>query len=214
MKRLEDLDLDPGRAFDDLDLCKFCYVSPDEAVLHEGEETYVLPALGQFVEGYVLLVHQEHVDCFAEAVTERTVEARRRIRSALTDVYGSCCFFEHGRTGACFQRGSEKIDYHAHVHCLPVAADFSDRVTADFDHVAVDDWSEIAALAERNPHYLYVETDDGSKQFYPVQERIEAQYLRKRVCEELGLPTRYGDWSEHQFPERMADTIERLGARL
>lgn len=198
----------------DLDLCTFCYLPTERRVLYRDENVYVMPTLGQFVEGYVLLIHQSHVDCFGEVADDEILAVKRQVREAIEAEYGSCCFFEHGRTGSCFARGSRKICYHAHVHCLPIEEDFADRVSADFDHEILDSWTDLPEYYRANPHYLYLETDDGRKNVYAVEESIERQYLRKLACEALGISRELADWRAHPERETMAATAETLAGRF
>lgn len=207
MKRREELDTDA-------DVCRFCYPSRDEDILYEDENVYVMPSLGQFTEGYLLLINKEHEECFGRVIDPERKKVKDRIRDVLEEEYGSWCFFEHGRVGSCLERGEKKICYHAHLHCLPVKKDFSDRLDREFKKIEVDEMSEIKELAEEHPHYFYLETFNGAKNFYIVEKNVERQYLRKRACEALGLPTSHANWRENPFKDRMEATVDRLKDKI
>ena len=198
----------------EMDLCTFCHPSPrygtTPPVLYEDDEVYVMPALGQFTEGYLLLIHQDHVDCFGDAANGHVDRVKDRIRDVLVEEYGACTFYEHGRTGSCLTRGQARICYHAHIHCVPMAENFTDRIEQDFDRVPVDEWPEIADHYEDNPHYLYLETDDGEKSFFIAEENIERQYLRKRACEALGFDEEEANWADNPYWDRIYDTVADL----
>lgn len=208
MRRFSDLGSD--RPYDELDLCRFCYLAPNEEVLFENENVYVLPSVGCFVEGYCLLLHQEHKECFAEAADPSIRAAKYRTRQTIEAIYGNCVFYEHGRTGNCFTRGNCKIEFHAHIHCVPVDVDISETLAQDFQQIVLDDWTEIRDFAQNHPEYLYFETDDRRKYFYPVNQNIERQYLRKRICEAVGMSDKYANWREYPFEEKMDRTAQKL----
>lgn len=198
----------------EVDICKFCYLDDDETLLFQNDEVYVLPALGSFVSGYVLLIHQDHCDCFAEAMSITTARTKQKLRSLLEEVYQKCIFFEHGRAGGCFDRGNCRIDFHAHLHALPVDVDISDRIAEDFQQIQIDSWHDIVPLAEEYPEYLYFENSNEEQYFYVVEGTAEDQYLRKRVCESIDLPVEYANWRQHPFHDTMIQTIDQLQNRM
>lgn len=194
----------------DMNLCEFCYPSESRSILFEDESVYVMPSLGQFTEGYLLLVTRDHVECIAEAADSRFVDVKERIADVLEDVYGTYGFFEHGRIGSCYHQRQNRICFHAHLHALPLPPDFDVAIERDFEGHAVDEITDLARHRERNPHYLYVETADGSKRFFEVDTDLERQYLRKRACESLGLPRECANWKRYPFYEKMAETADEL----
>lgn len=199
---------------EDLGICTFCYPAPTQGttppILYEDEEVYVMPALGHFRNGYVLLITQDHADCYGDVANEHKNRVKERVREVLTDTYGSCCFYEHGRVGSCLARSENRICYHAHLHCLPIPENFTDRLASEFERVSVDEWTDIVDLSEEYSHYLYLETDDGEKSFFVVEDSIERQYLRKRACEALGHDTELANWVENPRWDDIYDTYADL----
>lgn len=200
-------------SMDELDLCRFCYLDKNERLIWEGRDTYVVPTVGCFVEGYVLLVHQEHLECFGEDVSSAAVDTKQRLRRAMERIYGDCTFYEHGRTGSCFTKGECKINFHAHTHCVPGDLDLQDQIDIS-DPIEVDEWKELPDLASENPEYLYVEPASGQGYFFPVSEQIPRQFLRRRACEALGVDTAYADWREYPFRDKMAHTADKLSPEV
>lgn len=206
MKRREEVDADHS-----MNLCRFCYPSEEEYVLYEDDSVYVMPSRGQFVPGYLLLISKPHADCMAAVVDDRIKRAKDGIAEVLEAKYGSAAFFEHGRTGSCYDRAENRICYHAHLHCLPVAADFTDEIANEFDGRRVTDVRQIADMQSESPHYLFVEPDDGDAKFFSVTGSIERQYLRKRACDAIGLDESEADWKKNPYWDRMAETAGELG---
>jgi ATP adenylyltransferase len=65
----------------------------------EAEHLKVLPSLGHFVKGYLLLVPKRHYCALADAPPEiiREVdEVKKSLIGQLSPLYGSYVFFEHG----------------------------------------------------------------------------------------------------------------------
>lgn len=205
MKRLAGLKDD--QTIQNLNLCEFCFLEPNKQILFVDEHTYTIPSVGSFVEGYILIIHQEHRDCFAEVPPEHIQGSKQQIRREMEHIYGNCIIYEHGRTGNCSQRRECKIDFHAHLHCLPADIDLSDRIAQDFRQIEVTTWSEIGELADSHPEYLYFESADGDLFFYPVDKRIESHYLRKRACEALELSSSYANWRDYPFEDNMQRTV-------
>jgi hypothetical protein len=169
-----------------------------------------MPALGGFVQGYVLFVHQDHKDCFAEVINPMTVQSKRQLRSVLEHIYDACIFYEHGRAGGCFERGDCRIDFHAHLHAVPVDIDISDVIAEDFQQIRIDSWKEVTTLGQEYPEYLYFENNEKEQYFYIVKGSIENKYLRKRVCESLDFPLEYADWRRNPFYDNMSRTVETV----
>ncbi|PSQ50083.1 hypothetical protein BRD15_02330 [Halobacteriales archaeon SW_6_65_15] len=205
MKRYEDVDPD-----DSLGLCEFCYPSRSRTILYEDESVYLMPSLGQFVEGYLLLISKQHRNCIADVTDDHLESVKQTVANQLAETYGSYCFFEHGQIGTCYQRAQSKICYHAHLHCLPVPVNFISEVAEDFDSISMSEFGELSALKEEHPHYLFVETYDGEMGFFPVEDEIERQYLRKQACEALELPKELADWKEYPNREKMKCTGREL----
>lgn len=202
----------------ELDVCTFCYPSPTYGttppILYEDERVYVTIALGQFTRGYLLLITKDHIDCYGDAATEEIAAVKSWLREILEDQYGSACFYEHGRTGSCMTRGNNRICYHAHLHCLPVPTDFTDRIAADFERREIGQWTDVVEQSDRDPHYLYLETDDGRKSFFAADASIERQYLRKRACEALSVDPELADWSENPLYDQVYETFADLRDRM
>ncbi|MFB6265583.1 MAG: hypothetical protein ABEI07_00690 [Candidatus Nanohaloarchaea archaeon] len=209
MQRRESLDVDGGT-----ELCTFCYPSEEEDILYEDDKVYVMPALGQFVEGYLLLINRDHKECFAEVIDDDRKRVKDRVKEVLEDEYGSYCFFEHGRVGSCLDRASNRICYHAHIHALPVPQDFTGRVEEDFERIPVDDIREVSGLREEHPHYFYLETFNGRKSFFAVDRNVERQYMKKRACEAMGISEEKADYVNHPFREKMRKTAQKLENRI
>lgn len=221
MKRREELNESEER-LTELDLCTFCYPSEEyditPEILHVFDDTYVLPALGNMIPGYVLLIHQEHVDCYG-ALSEDEISDCKREKEIVADIlreeFGACCMFEHGRVGACMKRNDSKICFHAHVHCLPVSDDLIEHVSDRYTHHEAEDWTQLSELYDEFGHYLYVEEDSGDKAYFEVgDEPVERQYLKQVACEAADIDGKYANWQEYPRWDNIDRTLTRLRPRF
>lgn len=205
MRRREDIDANGS-----LSLCDFCFPRRERSILYENDQVYVMPTIGSFVEGYVLIVSTEHRACIAESGTDGFRRVKNAVGAELDDAYGAHCFFEHGRVGNCYQRAKNRICFHAHLHCLPIGGDIIGTVRDDFPSRRVEGIGDLAAVRQEMPHYLFIEADDGRKRVFEVDGEIERQYLRKRAAELVDLPAEHANWQDCQFPENRRKTAETL----
>lgn len=203
MKRREDIDTEA-------DLCSFCYPREERNILYEDEDVYVMPCLGSFVEGYLLVVNKDHEDSFGDLMDQNRSDVFDMVRNVVEKKYGDCCFFEHGEVGSCLKRAESKICYHAHMHCLPIPSDITSLVREDFEPIFMEDLTELKQLKSENPHYLFIEDAEGRKKFFPVEDTVESQYLRKKACESVGKDRKFANWREHEFRDKMQRTAGKL----
>lgn len=193
-----------------LDLCSFCYPSEKRNIIYEDEEVYIMPALGNFVRGYVLMINKKHRDCFAGIINEQKEKAKTELKEIITHKYGSCCLLEHGRVGSCMGDDENRICYHAHMHAVPTKKDFRGKIKKDFEMVEIDRWIDVNKLEDKLYDYLYVEVHSGEKSVFKVKEEIENQYLKKNACNAMGIDRKYSNWKKYPFWETMRKTYKDL----
>jgi len=94
---------------------RYIHDLPDRTIL-ETDHVKLLPTLGHFVKGYLLLVPKSHCCTLADAPHEairEVEEIKRKLITHLGVQYGPYVFFEHGaQTPASGGCGI----YHAHLH--------------------------------------------------------------------------------------------------
>lgn len=169
---------------------------------------YAFPSLGQIAEGHLLVVPVEHYCALADLPDNRLKELEglsRHVRSALTEQFGVCIFFEHGIRGS--GSGGCGID-HAHLHAVPVAADgVLDVLRREFGGCAIHDFAAIKEAVKQESSYLFFEDSSTNRYVFPVKE-LPSQYMRKLVADSIGKCD--WDWRKcGQEPELVA-TLERL----
>ena len=171
-----------------------CEAHPENTVLLESDAFFVKPALGHFIEGYSLVVTKEHLRTMAELETPECVELETLLNvvsERLTTMYGSrICIFEHGavcptnRAGAC-------ID-HAHMHVVPTNCDVRARLR-NFQEHRITSVSELRDFGNAGKSYIYYEHRPGDRRVFTSDDRVPSQFMRRVLCDELGMPFEW-DW--------------------
>jgi len=134
----------------------------DSRIMHETENFVVLPALGSFVEGYVLIVSKEHYHCAGKlpekAFNELFGLIKKVKRSILTTYQLGSVVFEHGAI-SCLNKFGGCID-HAHMHVVPCNSSLLSELRSSYCNLI--DIHENKALIQKNNHdepYLLGEAD-------------------------------------------------------
>jgi diadenosine tetraphosphate (Ap4A) HIT family hydrolase len=182
----------------------------DQPILRVPGVGAVIPALGAFVPGYVLVFPELHVrsrlavpryelTAFEDLVT-RAVSAVRR-------VFGELTVFEHGSCDRADVRRSACMD-HAHVHLMPGSYDLSRHVPSWSG--STSDVSNLRAVPDRIG-YLYLQEPDSAPRF--GEDPGVSQFFRRKVATYLGVDD---EWDYLLYPRlgHVRQTIERLAGRI
>jgi diadenosine tetraphosphate (Ap4A) HIT family hydrolase len=159
----------------------------------ETDHVKVMPSLGHFVKGYLLLVPKPHYCTLADAPREviRQVEGiKRKLITRLSPLYGPYVFFEHGsRTSLSGGCGI----YHAHLHALPVEADeVLSKLREQFDHMPIASLFELRAASSQKS-CLYCEDSKAlSWLFFPAF--LPSQFMRRLIADAAGISQ--WDWRQ------------------
>ncbi|MDF5751206.1 hypothetical protein [Spongiactinospora sp. TRM90649] len=177
--------------------CRFCVRPEPWRIVATTENFLVMMGLGPPVEGYALIITRYHVPCIAEIPSPQVEEFRdtlTRLRTAQLNTYGATLFFEHGRSGSCVRPGEgEDLCYHAHLHVLPASIALADRVRNDYQLKTLGKWPDFFnEYATTRLPYILVQ-DRAGIAWFPVEQRLPRHYLRSRVSELVGDPSR-ADW--------------------
>jgi ATP adenylyltransferase len=179
-------------------------------ILYETKNFLVIPSLGSFVEGYLLIASKEHYLSMASLpkhLYQELEDVQNRVKEVLTKHYSLPLFFEHGpitenKAGCC-------VD-HAHIHALPVQIDLVKLVNEELSSKQIDTYVD---LNEINYPYLFIEGNEGDKQLFEIDHPVPSQYLRQIIAEQLGFPEKY-DWKIHPFVSNLLRTLKTLKGKF
>jgi inosine/xanthosine triphosphate pyrophosphatase family protein len=182
-------------------------------ILYQDRDFVVLPPLGEFIEGGLLLLTREHIPCFAHL--ERGKLARLGqllavIRKGLEKQYGvSPLIFEHGPAplrgkGACC------VD-HAHFNIFPakvmIAPHLSERMS-----MPIRELDEMQRLRGAEFGYLLVQENDGSMRAYDG-ELVPTQLVRRIIANQIGLSDRW-HWKDYPGCDELVATYHALEGKI
>ncbi|MCK9401404.1 MAG: HIT domain-containing protein [Bacteroidales bacterium] len=173
-----------------------------DTLLYETEHFTVIPSLGSFIEGWVLIVPKEEILNFSQLTKEKHFELDQlinTIKSIQDSVYGNTVIFEHGPSAKCSKTGCG-VDY-AHLHLVPCEYNLIDGFqyyfTPNLKWHEIQNIAEIANFNVNKLDYLYYRTQDN-KHFVAIREEFPSQIFRQIIAHYKGLPSKY-DWKK--FPE-------------
>lgn len=197
-------------------LCPSQSAKPWNVPLAQSANFRVLVSLGALVEGWVLLVPNEHFLSMG-AVPPRLIPELRALKELvcgrLESIYGPVCAFEHGP-------GKERRDVgcgvdHAHLHLVPMAFDLA---TAAAAYLPEDSRWESAGQADcqtaalDGEDYLYIEQPINRGRILRHQH-IGSQTLRRAIAAHIGVSDEF-NWRTHPQIENVERTIRALESEL
>jgi inosine/xanthosine triphosphate pyrophosphatase family protein/diadenosine tetraphosphate (Ap4A) HIT family hydrolase len=182
-------------------------------VLYQDADFIVLPPLGEFIEGGLLLLTREHIPSFAHlerSKLDRLVQLMAVIRRELTGQYGiSPLMFEHGPAA---QRGKGVccVD-HAHFNIFPAKALVGPEL-AERMSMPIRELDQILTLRSSEFGYLFVQENDGSMRAYDGQ-LVPTQLVRRIIASQIGLSDRW-HWKDYPGCDELVATYHALKGRL
>lgn len=182
-------------------------------IVYEDEHFIVMPPLGEFMVGGLLLLTREHILSLAHlppaqvARLERLLEAIQRV---LVKHWGVApLVFEHGPApdsgkGVCC------VD-HAHLNIFPAPVRVHPHL-ADRMHFSLGSISELARLRRAEFGYLFIQENDGTRRAYDGRN-VPTQLVRRIITHELGLPERW-HWRDYVGQAELLDTYKTLQGQI
>jgi inosine/xanthosine triphosphate pyrophosphatase family protein/diadenosine tetraphosphate (Ap4A) HIT family hydrolase len=182
-------------------------------ILYQDDDFIVLPPLGEFIEGGLLLLTREHIPSFAHlerGKLARLAQLMRVIRRELARQYGiSPLIFEHGPAP---QRGKGVccVD-HAHFNIFPakvlVGPQLAERMS-----MPIRGLDDVLPLRSAEFGYLFVQENDGSMRAYDGQ-LVPTQLVRRIIATQIGLPGRW-HWKDYPGCDELVATYHALKGKL
>lgn len=184
--------------------CELCYdngfymysqfledLPPNDIVLHETKNFFVIPDIAPLVTGHILIISKEHYLSFGQLpynLFEEFKTVKEYIREKSIKKGVNLTFLEHGPTilndaGAC-------ID-HAHFHCIPLNFDIINILNSEFSIFETSSMDIMRSYAQKNISYLYYDSPYSKNQYIiPLNKDshiLPRQYFRKKIAEQAKL---------------------------
>jgi diadenosine tetraphosphate (Ap4A) HIT family hydrolase len=182
-------------------------------VVYEDEHFIVMPPLGEFMEGGLLLLTRDHVLSMAHLRPELFDGLERlltAIRQALIVRWGvSPLIFEHGPApdrgkGLCC------VD-HAHLNIFPAPVQVHPHLASRL-HSEVGSLADLRKLRRAEFGYLFVQENDGSRRVYDGQD-VPTQLVRRIIAAQMGVPDRW-HWRDYPGFDELLATYNALKGQI
>jgi XTP/dITP diphosphohydrolase len=178
-------------------------------VVYEDEHFVVMPPLGEFMEGGLLVLTREHVLSLAHLLPahfEHLEKLLKSIERALVKCWGVApVVFEHGPAPD-WSKGVCCVD-HAHLNIFPARVQIHPHLAGRM-HFSLSSLSEMAKLRCAEFGYLFVQENDGTRRAYDGRE-VPTQLVRRLITEQLGWPERW-HWRDYVGREELLATYNAL----
>jgi diadenosine tetraphosphate (Ap4A) HIT family hydrolase len=205
-------------------MCLFCkiprernFINIEDTIIDESENFYAKPALGQFVNGYILINSKKHYSNYSlinnaklyNELQEFISKVSKNIR-AFTN--SEILLFEHGSINKYCQDilcNAKCVD-HAHFHLLPIDLDIHSYLKEHFTFFLLNGIDNISSF--NLDSYIYYKFQN--KEFiYKVDKPIQSQFVRQVICQSLGIGEKW-NWKLYPYREKIAETINLYCANL
>jgi len=171
----------------------------------------ILPPLGSFMAGGLLIVSERHYRCCSVLDHETALsldEIISRTVRVLENVYKTnILFFEHG-TAACDSKGACCVD-HAHINVFPVNFDIWEYLPAFKEKYKINSAVELSGYADCD--YLWI-FDLKSNFVFPV-DGIPSQYIRTLITKNMNFPERW-NWQDYLGLDEIQATMRDLDGKF
>jgi inosine/xanthosine triphosphate pyrophosphatase family protein len=182
-------------------------------VLYEDEHFVVMPPLGEFMEGGLLLLSRKHILSFAHlptALFEHLERLMQAIGHLLLRCYGvPPLFFEHGPAPE-WSKGVCCVD-HAHLNIFPAAVRLHPHL-AERMNFPLTDLADLARLQRSEFGYLFIQENDGSRRVYDGQ-LVPTQLVRRIITSAIGCPERW-HWRDFPGGDQLVATFNALKGQI
>lgn len=192
------------------------YITPNTGlqtrILAQTEHFVVIPTLGSFVEGYVMVLSREHFDCVGKIPPEQLPELKALLEAMKKQV--KLCYntdtvcFEHGSV-SCTNRFGGCIN-HAHIHIVPCCNSLVDEIGQyELQTQQIGSIEDLQEYGQRCEPYLYFQ-DTDDREYLITGDNVVSQFFRKLLAQQHDVAEKW-DWRSDLCMDNLQKTCERLG---
>lgn len=189
--------------------CSFCnldFNKIENTIIYETESFRVIPSVGAFIDGYVLIVTKEHMSSLAELNDEQKKEYQNlvlKISEIFKKVYGKTpILFEHGTPDIHNSMSANSI-IHAHSHIVNFKFENEKEILEKYNFVPIKSFEEV-----EKENYIYFQNGSGEK-FVSYQFDSTSQFMRILIANEVNREEQY-NWREFDFKENIVVMLEKI----
>lgn len=182
-------------------------------VIYQDDLFVVMPPLGQFIQGGLLLLTRAHIPSFAHLPPEwfpRLEQLLHAIQKLSVAHWGvSPIVFEHG-TAVDQTKGRCCVD-HAHLNIFPAKVDVHAHLASRM-YLKLATLSQLKRLGRAEFGYLFVQENDNTRHAYDAQF-APGQLVRRIITAQIGLPERW-HWRDYPGTDELLATYQALKGRI
>ena len=197
--------------------CSYCklFSNKSEQLIYKSANFYVVPTLGEFISGYLLIIPVKHVMSIAELDTakrEEFIDVLNDVKYILNLTYNSPSFlvWENGTGNSGIGKAKDSV-VHSHVHIAPSM--ITPCIVQSFYGLTLKQIC-FSDLPKYNMHsYLLIRGDDDNTWFINDNPNvyIPRQFIRQLLAEEYSItPDDAWNWRTHPFRELMLQTTNEI----
>lgn len=197
--------------------CVFCrYLSghPDnyQPSMYESEHFVLMPNMGHFVPGSLLIIPRAHIMSCAELsldVLNELLEVIDDAKFILKEVYGMDTLLWENGSGSGGHGKDKSSIVHAHIHMNPCDMDIL-KVSAEKGITLKEiNYPDLQNYQENS--YLLVQNYDLKWYIMSDPELyIPRQYVRQLVAEHVGIPGDLWNWRIYPFADEVVVTTNKI----
>lgn len=212
---------DSTSSFEVKNNCLLCKIAnhkneKPEHVLYESKNFYVVPGLGAFFDGYVMIVPKSHIMSISEideATFDEFLQVLNDWRFILESIYHKKVFVFECGSG---QNGGGKHAtsiVHAHVHLAPTDMPVLSCVQKSGLHPSLINPYDLIKDYGKYPYNLYIDQADNWFITSDPQTYFPRQHPRQVLADYMGLGPNEYNWRTNPLREKMdviAGEIEKF----
>ena len=199
--------------------CRYFYSKNNEdnvyknRTIYESKNYFVIPTLGQFIKGYLLIIPKRHIMSMADVTQEEHLEFINVLNDIdyilrLTYQCPELLVWENGTGKGGLGKAKDSI-VHAHVHIAPsiLNVDFI-KSYSGFSFTKIH-YTDLYLYS--NHSYLLIK---GNGEYWYILSNpdvyIPRQYVRQLIAEEYGIKGEQWNWRLYPFHEMMFQTCKDI----
>lgn len=194
---------------DELSIVQMVFGHDFNRILFEDDDYVIVPALGQIVEGYLLIISKNHFNSvadFSPSMHKKFESLKNKTYEILSQNYSKPTFFEHG-SSSLLELGGGCIN-HAHLHAVPIDLSLNYTGLTDLNPISINGISDLWNIKKENP-YIYFETIGGKSYLIDIVSKLPCQYLRRVIAMKIGKPFIW-NWKEYLGTNELKNTFLKL----
>ena len=185
-------------------------------ILDQTEAYFVVPTLGQFLPGYILILSKDHLVSFADQPREDDAKLHQFIDAWVENLQrefdGACLIYEHGDTLTGAKGGACLAHAHIHILCVPHLESLAELEIPKGIPIDRNYLESIRPSWSAGTPYLYCELRGETREAWLIDATgLPSQFMRRRVAAFLGHPDDW-DWGSSLGVDNIMETLRRLGS--